>query len=99
MIGITALTAPALTGALDPAAFDQPFVFEAIERRIQRRDVKTDGSLRSLADQPREIVAVALSLLSRASAADLAGILETPGVFRLVKACAERHLARRRKRD
>lgn len=42
---------------------------------------------------------VALSLLSQASTADLAGILETPGIFRLVKACAERHLARRRKRD
>jgi hypothetical protein len=40
---------------------------------------------------------VALSLLSRASVADLAGILETPGIFRLVKACAQRHLARRRK--
>lgn len=43
-------------------------------------------------------VAVALSLLSRASAADLAGILETPGVLRLVKACAEVHLAHRSKR-
>jgi hypothetical protein len=43
-------------------------------------------------------VPVALSLLSRASAADLSGILETPGVFRLVKACAEVHLAHRGKR-
>lgn len=42
--------------------------------------------------------AVALSLLSRASAADLAGIQEVPGISRLVKACAERHLARRSKR-
>ncbi len=43
--------------------------------------------------------AVALSLLSRASAADLAGVGEVPGISRLVKACAERLLARRSKRD
>jgi len=40
--------------------------------------------------------AVALSLLSRASAADLAGVLETPGISVLIKACAERVLAQRR---
>jgi len=57
-------------------------------------------ALRSaLLRNPALPLAVALSLLSRASSADLAGILETPGIFRLVKACAERHLARRRKQD
>src|SRR6266540_2731151 len=43
--------------------------------------------------------AVALSLLSRASTADLAGIRQVPGISRLVKACAERLLACRRERD
>jgi len=43
--------------------------------------------------------AVVLSLLSRASTADLAGIREVPGISRLVKACAERLLARRSERD
>jgi hypothetical protein len=38
-------------------------------------------------------MAVALSLLPRANAADLAGLLETSGVSPLVKACAERVLA------
>jgi hypothetical protein len=57
-------------------------------------------ALRStLLRNPALPLAVALSLLSRASAADLAGILETPGASRLVKACAERHLAQRSKRD
>ena len=42
---------------------------------------------------------VALSLLSRASTADLAGIREVPGISRLVKACAERLLARRSEGD
>jgi hypothetical protein len=51
----------------------------------------------TLLRNPALPTAVALSLLSRASAADLAGILESPGLSRLIKACAERHLARRSK--
>jgi hypothetical protein len=41
--------------------------------------------------------AVALSLLPRASASDLAGLREVPGISRLVKACAERVLANRKR--
>ncbi len=56
-------------------------------------------SLRSaLLRNPALPLAVALSLLSGASTADLSGILEVPGISRLVKACAERLLARRRER-
>jgi len=44
-------------------------------------------------------VAVALSLLSKASGVDLAGILEAPAISRLVKACAKRLLARRSEQD
>jgi hypothetical protein len=56
-------------------------------------------ALRStLLRNPALPTAVALSLLSRASAAELAGILEAPGILRLIKACAERHLAHRSKR-
>jgi hypothetical protein len=55
-------------------------------------------ALRSaLLRNPRLPVPVALSLLSRATAADLAGLREAPGVSALVKACAERVLAERRK--
>jgi hypothetical protein len=51
-------------------------------------------ALRSaLLQNPRVPMAVALSLLPRANAADLAGLLETAGVSPLVKACAERVLA------
>ncbi len=53
-------------------------------------------ALRSaLLQNPGLPTAVALSLLSLASAADLAGLLEASGISRLVKACAERVLARR----
>ena len=54
-------------------------------------------ALRSaLLQNPGLPVAVALGLLTRASAADLAGILESAAVSPLVKACAERVLAHRR---
>ena len=55
-------------------------------------------ALRSaLLRNPRLPVPVALSLLSRATAADLEGILESPRISALVKACAQRVLAERRK--
>lgn len=55
-------------------------------------------SLRSALLQNRRLpVAVALSLLSGASAADLSGLLEATGVSRLIRACAERVLAERRR--
>ena len=57
-------------------------------------------SLRSaLLRNPALPVAVALSFLSGTSTGDLAGILEVPGISRLVKACAQRLLAQRGKRD
>ena len=40
---------------------------------------------------------LALTLLSRASVADLEGLMEGPGISRLVRGCAERVLARRRR--
>jgi hypothetical protein len=53
-------------------------------------------ALRSaLLQNPRIPMPVALSLLPRANAADLAGLLETSGVSPLIRACAERVLARR----
>lgn len=53
-------------------------------------------ALRStLLRNPRLPTAVALSLLPRAPTADLAGIVRTPGISRLVRACAQRVLAQR----
>ena len=43
--------------------------------------------------------AVALSLLSRASASDLEGIIQSPSISRLVKACAERYILERNNPD
>ena len=55
-------------------------------------------ALRSaLLRNPRLPKAVALSLLSRATSADLAGVAATPGISRLVRACAQRVLAQRQK--
>jgi hypothetical protein len=51
----------------------------------------------ALLRNPRLPVPVALSLLSRATAADLAGIRESPRISPFLKACAERVLAERRK--
>lgn len=57
-------------------------------------------ALRSaLLQNPRLPLALALSLLSRASAADLGGLLSAPGVSPLLRACAQRVLAHRRGRD
>ena len=53
------------------------------------------GIRSALLRNPRLPVAVALSLLSRATAADLAGVLESPAISPIVKACAERVLAQR----
>src|SRR5262249_38215494 len=39
------VAAPALAGALDPAALDEAAVFETVERGIERRDVEADGPL------------------------------------------------------
>jgi hypothetical protein len=73
-----------------------PAVLEAIaaHTRWGLRPALRSALLRN----PRLPTAVALSLLSRASAADLAGIRETPGMSRLIQACAERVLAQRAER-
>lgn len=55
------------------------------------------GLRSALLRNPRLPVPVALSLLSRATAADLDGIRESTRISPLVKACAERVLAERRK--
>jgi hypothetical protein len=53
----------------------------------------------ALLRNPRLPTAAALSLLSQAGSADLAGVRDSPGVSRLVRACAERVLARRREQQ
>src|SRR5512133_1039492 len=44
----------ALPGLLDPSPFDELFILEPIERRIQRGNVEADRPGGSLADQPGE---------------------------------------------
>lgn len=70
-----------------------PAALEAIAGH-PRWGVRT--ALRSaLLRNPRLPTAVALSLLTAATAEDLAGIRQSPHVSRLIKACAERVLAHR----
>ena len=93
------------------AALDNRFLTEPdLVQAAARRDVEVSAleviaaharwSLRpairsALLHNPKLPVTVALTLLSRASARDLADLRDSPGVPRLVKACAERVLARR----
>jgi len=93
------------------AVLDNRFVTEPDIIPVAARAQTPAGVLESIASHPRWGLrpalrsallqnrglptAVALSLLSRASAADLAGLLAASGISRLVKACAERVLARR----
>lgn len=56
-------------------------------------------SVRSaLLRNPKLPLALALALLTRANASDLEGLRDSPGVSRLLKACAERVLAQRGRR-
>src|SRR5690349_6185137 len=59
------VAALALSGFLDPAAFDQAAVLEAIERRVERSDVIAEGAVGALADEPGDIVAVARLILDQ----------------------------------
>jgi hypothetical protein len=93
------------------AVLDNRFATEPDIIPVAARSQTPSGVLESIASHPRWVLrpalrspllqnlalptAVALSLLSRASAADLAGLLAASGISRLVKACAERVLARR----
>ena len=56
--GQPVVSPPALAGALDPTAFDQAAIFEAVERRVQRSDVKADGPPRAVRNQLADFVAV-----------------------------------------
>src|SRR5206468_9090557 len=59
------VAAAPLSGPLDPAAVDQPSVFETIERRIQRRGMKGDRAVRPLLDQLADFVAVPLPFIEQ----------------------------------
>src|SRR5687767_13701394 len=56
---------PPLTGLLHPAAFDHALRFEAIQRRIERGDVKGDRAVGAPVDQHADFLAVALALLEQ----------------------------------
>ena len=51
--------APALAGAFDPPAGNDPLRLQAIEDRIQGRDVEHDRAVRSLLDADGDVVAMA----------------------------------------
>src|SRR5439155_24908006 len=63
--GEPVIAAAPLAGAFYPAAFDQPLVFEAIERGVQRRGVKSDRAARPFVDQAADVVTVALALVEQ----------------------------------
>jgi hypothetical protein len=52
------VAAPALTGAFDPAARDQPPRLHPVQQRIQRGGVEREHTARALLDQLRDLVAV-----------------------------------------
>src|SRR5450830_1577105 len=59
------VAAPALPGALDPAAFDQAAVLQPVQRGIQRGHVEADRAVRSLRDQLADLVAVTPALFEQ----------------------------------
>ena len=66
LAGDPVVAAPTLAAFLDPASGDQSAVLQAVERRVERRNVEVDRALRSLGDQPADFVAVPLALFSSA---------------------------------
>src|SRR4051812_16867035 len=57
-----AVIAPApLAGLLDPASFEQPFLFHSIQRRVGGGDGEADRAARPLIDPAREVVSVPLA--------------------------------------
>src|SRR4051812_2775963 len=56
---------PALSLPLDPPAFDQAAILEAIERRIERGDVEVDGAVGALGNELADLVAVSAPLLEQ----------------------------------
>ena len=95
------------------AVLDNRLVTETDLMQVAARPETPSSSLEAIAAHPRWglrpalrstllrnrklPIPVALSLLSRATSADLAGIRESPAISPLVKACAERVLAHRQK--
>src|SRR5581483_1277566 len=57
--------AAARVGPLHPSPFDEAAALEAVERRVERRDMELQGAARSLVDQPGDLVAVAVALLEQ----------------------------------
>ena len=57
--------APAHAGLLDPVALDQAAALEAVERRVQRRDVELQRAVGTAVDQLGDLVAVAVALLEQ----------------------------------
>src|SRR5215813_13042131 len=53
------IPATALTGFLDPAAFNQSSFFHSIQQWIERRDVELQNAVGSLLDQFRDLVPMA----------------------------------------
>src|ERR1039457_3287271 len=52
------VAAPPLSGLLDPAALEESAPFEAVEQRIERRNVQTKDAIRPPFDQLRDLVTV-----------------------------------------
>src|SRR6476620_12553964 len=61
----TVIAAPALAGLLDPAAFDQPFSFQSVKRRIKRGDVKGDRPGGAFFNLFPDVVSVALTIFEQ----------------------------------
>src|SRR5258706_8661937 len=56
-------TFAALTALLDPPALNETAALEAVERGVERGDVKLQGAAGSAVDQLRQLVAVAIALV------------------------------------
>src|SRR6266850_613180 len=60
--GQTVKAPAAYSGPLDPAALNQAAALQAIERRIQRRDVELERAVGAAVDQLGDFIAVAVAL-------------------------------------
>src|SRR4030095_10805646 len=58
--GEPVVASAALPGFFDPAPVDQAFACEAVQRGVERGDVKRDGAIRAFVDQPADVVAVSI---------------------------------------
>src|SRR2546423_6064185 len=69
-------TPPPCASLLDPPAVNQPAVFEAVERGVERRDVERERAVRSVVDEARDFVPGAIPLLHPRENHDLRAALE-----------------------